>query len=471
MHPINLRGSFTALSLLITLNLFAHVELDNPVGGETFTHGQPVNIQWHIAIPHQTLNWDLFLSTDGGATWEPIQMNIPAGQLSFQWYAPTIETTQARVSVIMDNEGVDYQDESLNFSIGPSNAPALITQAQNLTIQCGTSNQEDQIVMWLDNNGGASASGICGNLVWSNNYTGISNGCGLTGNAIVTFTATDDCGSTETSATLAIIDSTTPSITLPSSDVILECDGNGNQAEITNWLANRGGAGASEACGNVTWTNNYTGISDACAMTGNATVIFTASDECGNSVSTTSTLQIGDTVAPSINSPSTDIVIDCETQDVNIAISSWLSTNGGAIASDQCGNISWSNDFPVITDTCGQTQSFAVVFTATDECGSSSSITATMTILGNTITSINTTTADQFKVFPNPAEQYLTLVTADPKTINGQVDLYDAYGNLVLSTTGSMNELQIAVDMFASGIYFLHINTGKFSFAKKIIIN
>jgi hypothetical protein len=103
-----------------TADLYAHVELDYPVGGETFVSGTTINIQWHIAIAHNTLNWDLYYSTDGGMSWEAIQENLPAGSLSYQWLVPGEATSLARVSVIQDNDGQDYQDESSNFTITTS---------------------------------------------------------------------------------------------------------------------------------------------------------------------------------------------------------------------------------------------------------------------------------------------------------------------------------------------------------------
>jgi hypothetical protein len=117
MNTLFSRLLFAILFISASFNLFAHVELDNPKGGETFTGGSAVTVQWHITISHVTLNWDLLISTDGGATWDFIQENIPAGESSFQWLVPNLNSTQIRISIIQDNEGQDYQDESNDFTI------------------------------------------------------------------------------------------------------------------------------------------------------------------------------------------------------------------------------------------------------------------------------------------------------------------------------------------------------------------
>ena len=161
---------FIALMQFFAGSLLAHVVLDNPLGGETFTVGQTVTIEWHIAIPHNTLNWDVLFSSDGGATWEFIQMDLPVGSLSYSWVVPNIITSLARVSVIQDNSGQDYQDESMNFTIqAPPMLPFIVLGAIDTTIESNIENQEAAIQSWLDNHGGASATGFCGELIWSDN--------------------------------------------------------------------------------------------------------------------------------------------------------------------------------------------------------------------------------------------------------------------------------------------------------------
>ena len=84
-------------------------------------------------------------------------------------------------------------------------------------------------------------------------------------------------------------------------DATVECDGAGNAADLDGWLASNGGAMASDACSDVTWSNDFDALSDDCGATGMATVTFTATDDCGNSSSTTATFTIEDTTAPAID--------------------------------------------------------------------------------------------------------------------------------------------------------------------------
>ena len=116
----------------------------------------------------------------------------------------------------------------------------------------------DDLNNWLATQGGASATDSCSNVSWTNNYSELSDDCGATGSASVTFTATDDCGNTATvSATFTIEDTTPPMIDITATNLTVECDGNGNMDDLNNWLATQGGASASDSCSNVTWTNNY----------------------------------------------------------------------------------------------------------------------------------------------------------------------------------------------------------------------
>ncbi len=105
------------IAVLFFTSLNAHVNIIYPEGGEVFDPGQEVTIEWEIIIQHDTQNWDLYFSTDGGATWEDLELNIHPDTLYYMWTVPDEATSQARIRVVQDNSGFDYEDESGDFTI------------------------------------------------------------------------------------------------------------------------------------------------------------------------------------------------------------------------------------------------------------------------------------------------------------------------------------------------------------------
>ena len=68
------------LFLAMTCPVSAHVELDYPNGGEQFTEGEVIAVEWHVLIEHQLLNWDLWFSvTSSTGPWEEIAVDLPLG--------------------------------------------------------------------------------------------------------------------------------------------------------------------------------------------------------------------------------------------------------------------------------------------------------------------------------------------------------------------------------------------------------
>ncbi|HBD25787.1 MAG TPA: hypothetical protein DC020_03060, partial [Flavobacterium sp.] len=187
-----------------------------------------------------------------------------------------------------------------------------------------------------------------------------------------------------------INDTTDPTITTQASNLEVQCDGNGNTAQLNAWLASNGGAVASDVCSNVTWTNNFASVSDTCGATGSATVIFTATDNCGNASTTSATFTIIDDTDPTITTQAANLEVQCDGSGNTAQLNAWLASNGGAVASDVCSNVTWTNNFASVSDTCGATGSATVTFTATDNCGNSSTTSATFTIIDDTDPTITT---------------------------------------------------------------------------------
>lgn len=190
------------------------------------------------------------------------------------------------------------------ITVVDTTAPTL-TAASNLTVQSDGAGNLAALNTWLAGNGGATGTDIGGLVTWTNNFASVSDGCGTTGSATVTFTATDECGNAvSTTATFTIKDTIAPTINTAAANQTVESDGAGNVAALSAWLASFGGATASDVGSAVTMSHNYVAgsLSDGCGATGAVTVTFTATDACGNASSSTATFTIVDTVKPVLTS-------------------------------------------------------------------------------------------------------------------------------------------------------------------------
>jgi hypothetical protein len=203
----------------------------------------------------------------------------------------------------------------------------------------------------------------------------VAGSCAGTAKIVRTWTATDDCGNSGTaSQNIFTQDITPPTITTPAQNTNVVCDGTGNVAARNAWLAAHAGAVATDDCGTVTWTNNFTALASSC---GSTTVIFTATDGCGNKSTTQATFTITDTTPPVITCPppasGTTILNECFSNAVVL---------GTPTATDNCSlpaQIVFTNNapaqFPVGTT--------IVTWTATDVCGNTSTCNQTVTVTDN----------------------------------------------------------------------------------------
>jgi hypothetical protein len=94
-----------------------HVALSYPQGGEVFSAGVTIQIQWEQVQAHLGTNWDVFYSTDGGQVFRAIEYDLPAETRSYAWLVPNVATADAQVRIIQDNDTMDYLATSPNFTI------------------------------------------------------------------------------------------------------------------------------------------------------------------------------------------------------------------------------------------------------------------------------------------------------------------------------------------------------------------
>ncbi|RZJ33177.1 MAG: gliding motility-associated C-terminal domain-containing protein, partial [Flavobacterium sp.] len=186
-----------------------------------------------------------------------------------------------------------------------------------------------------------------------------------------TWTATDACGNASTATqTINVQDVTAPEITTAASNITVECDGNGSQGAIAQWLENHGGAVATDACSNVTWTNNFNSLGNDCSAA--VTVIFTATDACGNASNTSATFSVQDTTAP---------VAPQAPADVTAACSGEVPANITLTASDNCsGTITAEGVDAVTPGACANSYTIVRTWTFTDACNNSSSVSQTINV-------------------------------------------------------------------------------------------
>ena len=255
------------------------------------------------------------------------------------------------------------------ISISDTLAPA-ISCAGDLTVECDGNGNADDLAAWLAS---TTATDNCSDPAITHDFEALSDSCGATGHALVTFTATDACGNAAScSATFTISDSEAPEVTTASADLTVQCDGQGNTADLDAWLTAQGGAAAEEACSDVTWTHDFTALEAGCGATGSASVTFTATDDCGNASATTAVFAIIDTVGPDFTGSAFTYNIACDLYDD--------STLYDITVSDLCAfdTVFVSNVDPV---SGGCPTGYLRTYTALDACGNSSSFMQAVTLI------------------------------------------------------------------------------------------
>lgn len=187
-----------------------------------------------------------------------------------------------------------------------------------------------------------------------------------------TWLLTDACGnSTSLQQVVEVRDTEAPVFSVAPSNYSIPCGGDYTQ-EFEDWLITNGGGGfATDNCDNgPVWTTTYGAEPDGSC--GSVEVIFTITDDCGNQNSATATFSIADADPPAMVEEASDATVFCHPSPAD-TLAGWLAVQGGALAVDPCGPVTWSDDF----NGDPSQPSITVTFTATDACGNTVSTTAT----------------------------------------------------------------------------------------------
>jgi len=145
---------FLLFGTIIMLQAEGHVELTYPEGGEIFHPGDAVNVTWIEVVRHDPLNWDLFFSKDGGATWDTLKLDIPTETLSYRWNVPVIHTDKGRIKIVQDNVDANYEWISNNFTINA--ATGIPDPLHALQLKIYPNPLVDYAIIEFDNSGPGS---------------------------------------------------------------------------------------------------------------------------------------------------------------------------------------------------------------------------------------------------------------------------------------------------------------------------
>ncbi|PKP17348.1 MAG: hypothetical protein CVU07_04345, partial [Bacteroidetes bacterium HGW-Bacteroidetes-23] len=286
---------------------------------------------------------------------------------------------------------------SQTITVNDNINPEITTQAASIVVECDGSGNQSDVQAWIASNGGATATDNCSDITWSNDFDTLSNDCSTM--ITVIFTATDACGNfATTSATFTVQDSTGPVAPQVPTDLVLTCD---SEVPATISLT------ATDACsGEITVEGVDSIVAGDCPNSFVITRTWTFVDECGNETPISQTITVDDTVQPEITTEATNLVVECDGSGNEDVIQAWLASNGGASATDNCSDVTWSNDFSNLSNDCST--AITVTFTATDACGNAETTTATLTVQDNTN-----------PVAPAPpADLFLTCGSEVPATIS-----------------------------------------------------
>ena len=158
---------------------------------------------------------------------------------------------------------------------------------------------------------------------------------------------------------------------LPSPDLTVECD-NIPEAEVFT---------ASDECQDIVVQYTETVIPGVCDNEYTLRREWIAEDDCGNASSHIQTIVVEDNTAPVVVSEASDLLVECDGEGNATELGPWLASGGGAVVTDNCGDITWSNNLAGYAVTCGGNAAITVRFTATDACGHTATTTATFTVV------------------------------------------------------------------------------------------
>ena len=263
--------------------------------------------------------------------------------------------------------------------------PPDITCPSDLALECGDPNNASLIDTWLASLVASDPGG--GAVTTDNSYdaNAFTDGCGLSGEQEVTFTATDDCMMMNMcTATITIVDTTSPVINCPSAVTI---DLNGICMFDSSPMSTGDATGSDDCNMNpimFSFDDNLSGLT-GCGGTGVIIRTWTGIDDCNNSSSCDQNITVQDITEPMISCPA-DIIIY---MDADCNFNSASAITGEPAVTDNCPDATFSFvDDNAGLNQCSGTGAIARTWTAVDDCGNASECIQTINVEDDSAPSI-----------------------------------------------------------------------------------
>ncbi len=254
------------------------------------------------------------------------------------------------------------------ISTSDTTAPVFVeTLPQDFTIECN-SVPEPVILTATDN---------CSSAKVEVNDTRTDGNCPNNYKITRVYTATDDCGNTNTHAQIITVQDITPPTfveTLPDASIVVECDAIPEAETLT----------ATDTCGSALVSVENVRTDGDCDNNYTIARTWTATDECGLTTSHTQIITVQDTTPPTfVGTLPSDLTVECDS----------IPNAESLTASDNCGDATVSvNDMRTDGD-CANNYVISRTWTATDACGLITRYSQTITVQ-DTTAPVPTTTFD-----------------------------------------------------------------------------
>jgi len=378
-----------------------------------------------------------------------------------------------------DTLGMSTSPISVVADVTDNQRPNVDIQAKDLIFTCRDDSISFALQEWIKTYGGSSASDNCSDsVIWQRfNWVGdgrtgqgdFTNGpfdnvidnniCGQS--YLFFFDVEDLCGNvTEVSANFEILD-TAIMIVTPATDFSISCEFY-TEASLTDWYNQNGGFKAEVAGSSLTSRatkmeqevlNEFnSSIMDGCNE-GLVSVGFYALDSRGVSSDTIiASFSSIDQTAPEIQALPSNISFDCGVVDSNM-VTQWLTSQGGAIASDICSDSTFWTGFTWISsngtngggdfvdgpftvlDGLDCFESATVSFIVSDPCGNTSSVSALFSIQDTT---------PLMDIIPPVITQNPQDANVDCSTdvLDSLIQWYDSFGGLIATDENGVIKLR-----------------------------